>query len=156
MVEDGHVYVDGGLLAYIPLDGILPACHRGLSVASNLENVEIDVPFPDVEEYGTQISGWKQLWANLPSPSRTCASPASAASSSWARTWRRAGGRRYSSGCSAFTRSTKAASWWRLKLSQVVKVLVSVTRSTKSLPSRWSHSCCQVPAVRPCTTCSWD
>lgn len=65
VVEGGRVLVDGGLLQYIPLDGILPTCHRGICVASNLENVELDVPFPLVREYGSQVSGWGQLWRGL-------------------------------------------------------------------------------------------
>ena len=42
-------------------------------------------------------------------------------------------------------RATKASRWWRSNCSHVVSVVVSTTRSRNSRPSRWSHSCWNVP-----------
>ncbi len=46
-------------------------------------------------------------------------------------------------------RVTNASRWWRSNCSHVVSERVSWTRSRNSIPSRWSHSCWYVPAVRP-------
>ena len=49
----------------------------------------------------------------------------------------------------AVIRSMKSARCQRSNCAQVVSVVGSWTRSRKSVPSRWSSSCWNVPAVRP-------
>ena len=50
---------------------------------------------------------------------------------------------------SARARASNAARWWRSNCSQVENVDGSRTRSRNRMPSRWSTSCWNVPAVSP-------
>lgn len=64
------------------------------------------------------------------------AAPPAAAATVFARDQAGGGHQEPTRATSAFTRSTKAALWWRSNSVQVAKVAGSVTRSTNSLPSR--------------------
>ncbi len=60
VVEDGRVMLDGGLIDNFPVDFVQRECRRGLMVVASLE--ADNVPFPDVEPYGSALSGWRVLW----------------------------------------------------------------------------------------------
>ncbi|MEZ4454861.1 MAG: cyclic nucleotide-binding and patatin-like phospholipase domain-containing protein, partial [Nannocystaceae bacterium] len=58
---DGRFLVDGGIVSYIPVNAILPVCHHGLAVMSDIGDPTPFELLRSTEPYGTQMSGWSQL-----------------------------------------------------------------------------------------------
>ncbi len=58
---DGRVLVDGGIVSYIPVNAILPSCHHGLAVMSDIGDPTPWEVLREAEPYGTQMSGWSHL-----------------------------------------------------------------------------------------------
>ena len=60
-----RMLADGGIMSYMPVEPLLPECHRGLVVGSDLDPVELrgeERAFQDCDPYGVELSGWRQLW----------------------------------------------------------------------------------------------
>lgn len=58
---DGRILVDGGIVSYIPINAILPVCHHGLAVMSDIGDPSVWEVLRKIEPYGTQLSGWSLL-----------------------------------------------------------------------------------------------
>jgi len=65
--RDDALLVDGGIMSYLPVEGLAPDVAGGLTLASNLDPTAGRgvLPFADSLRYGTRVSGWRQLLRRL-------------------------------------------------------------------------------------------
>lgn len=60
-----QLLVDGGLISYIPANAILPWCADGMLALSDISDPTCWDGLAALEPYGTEVSGWRQLFDRL-------------------------------------------------------------------------------------------